>query len=242
MPCCFGIVVDAGNDYFAFDPRISGSPDDNLVRRVEVSNNQIVGAPASGVRVQAGTNGGGSRNRVEAVRVRRNVVSSNILGKGIYLGAGQVGQGLTAAGNSITDIEIDGNVITTGEGERTVDTDLSTAGGVVLIGGGDGGRDGSISDVRITNNSITTAYAGIRLIGGYSPLAGTEKPPQGNSVRCVRLSDNRVLGTTVPVFAQADVGPAVGNSVTFTLADVGSFAALLQDPVIDVDATKAAGC
>src|SRR6185503_1616997 len=48
VPCCFGIVVDAGSDYFAFDSAIAGSPDGNLARRVEVSDNQIAGALAAG--------------------------------------------------------------------------------------------------------------------------------------------------------------------------------------------------
>lgn len=58
----------------------------------------------------------------------------------------------------------------------------------------------------------------------------------------MRLSDKRVLGTSVPISAQADVGGAAGNSVIFTTPDIGSFGTLLLDPVVDVDDTSAAGC
>lgn len=237
VPCCYGIIVDAGSDYFTFND--SGFPDDNVVRRVEVSDNEMAGALASGVRLQAGADGGGSRNRVEVVKVRRNVMSSTILGRGVYLWAGQIGEGLTVTGNSVTDVEIDANVITTGQGESTADTDTATAGGVVLIGGSEGGRDGSISDVRITSNNITTSYAAVRLIGGLSrsPL-GTDRA-QGNSIRCVRITGNRLVGAPVAVSALANVGNAVENSLIFFMPDTGnvqmpdiaSTGSALQDPV-----------
>jgi hypothetical protein len=236
VPCCYGIIVDAGSDYFTFNE--SGFPDDNVVRRVEVSDNEMAGALASGVRLQAGADGGGSRNRVEAVKVRRNVISSTILGRGVYLWAGQIGDGLTVTGNSVTDVEIDANIVTTGQGEPTADTDTATAGGVVLIGGAEGGRNGSISDVRITSNNITTSYAAVRLIGGLSRSPMGADRAQGNSIRCVRITGNRLVGAPVAVFALANVGNAVDNSLSFFMPDTGnvqmpdiaSTGSALQDP------------
>ena len=220
--CCFGIFVSAGSDYFAFDPgQFTGFPDDNVVRRVEVSDNEIVGPLAVGVQVQAGASGGGSRNRVETVSVRRNVISSTTVSRGVYLWTGQIGQGLTVTGNSIADAEIDSNTITTGVSAPFAGTDSATAGGVVLIAGGAGGRDGLIDNVRIINNQITTAYAGVRLIGGATVFANSPDAAQANTVRCVRITGNRVQGTSTAMFARANVGNASGNSLIFFMPDSG---------------------
>lgn len=214
VPCCFGIMITAGSDFFAFaiDPRITGDtyPDGNLIRNVQITGNSVRGALASAVRIQAGADGGGSRNRVERVRVQRNVTRSTILGKGVYLWVGQTSPGKgsrPATGNSIADVAIDGNRITTGKGRPTVDTDQRTAGGVVLLGGELLGRDGSIRGVRITNNQIATAQAGIRVIGGRSDA-------RGNSVSCVRIARNRITGTRIAVSVKANIAGARRNRAT----------------------------
>jgi hypothetical protein len=242
VPCCFGIMVYAGNDYFAYDPLLwSGSPDDNMVRTVEISDNQMMGPLAAGIRLGSGVDGGGSRNRVEKIGVRRNIITSTILGKGIYLWTSHGGTGRTVAGNFIGDVEIQANVITTGSGAPTVDTDSTTAGGIVLMGGASGGRDGIITDIRILENNITTSFSGINLIGGWTQSAAGN-PAQQNGLRCIRLADNRVVGTNVPVLAKADVGIAAGNAVTFTLPDVRNLTWLVPDSLLDVDASNATGC
>jgi hypothetical protein len=225
-PCCNGIMVSAGSDYFVYTE--SGFPDDNIVRRVEVADNQIAGPLLTGVRIQAGVDGGGSRNRAEAVSVRRNVITSSVLGMGVRVWAGQIGAGLTATGNSIEDVEIVDNVITTADGEPWADVDAQTDGGVVLIGGFNGGRESTISEVRMSGNRITTPHAGIRLIGGRG-MAPDEA--SGNRIRCARISGNTVVGAPVAIFAKANVDAASGNAVTFVVPDGGS----LQVP--DVPAT-----
>jgi hypothetical protein len=144
------------------------------------------------VRVQAGVDCGGSGNRAEAVRVERNTIRSTILGKGVYLWVGQTKPGGLATGNAIRYVRIDANRIVTGNGPPTNDTYRQTAGGVVLLGGANRGRAGSIRRIRIGNNRITTAQAGIRLIGG-------ETDARGNEIACVRLALNLIRGTRARV-------------------------------------------
>jgi hypothetical protein len=208
VPCCFGIMVTAGSDFFAVDPRITGDtyPDGNVVRNVQITGNSVRGALASAVRIQAGADGGGSRNRVEGVRVERNVTRSTILGKGVYVWVGQTSPGSRpATGNAIANVTIDGNRVTTGKGRPTVDTDQQTAGGVVLLGGELLGRDNSIRGVRITNNRIATPQVGIRVIGGRRSSA------RGNSVSCVRIARNKVTGTRHAVSVKANIAGASRN-------------------------------
>jgi hypothetical protein len=208
-----------------------------------VSRNEVTGPLASGVRIQAGVDGGGSRNRVESVRVTGNVVQSNGLGRAVYVWTNQGRQGHVVAGNVIADVEISGNGLSTSEGGPTVDVDSSSAGGIVLIAGVNGGLNGVISNVRVSGNTISTPHAGIRLIGGWVPTQlEPGDPPQGNAIRCVTLESNLVTGTTVPVHARIDPGPALGNVVWFTVDQLGAFAALVLDRVVDVDASNATGC
>lgn len=218
VPCCHGIMISAGSDYFVYDPQVyGGAPDDNVVRRIEISGNEVTGDLKLGaIRLQAGVDAGGSRNRVEAVQVRNNTVRSNVRGQGIRLWVGQIGRGLTVTDNAITDVDIEGNDIVTGDADPSVD--LSNTGGIVLLGGHDGGRGGLISDVRLTSNRITTGYAGIQLIGGMVPQ-GTSAQVQGNSVRCVRMQGNAVVGATASLLVQANSGSASGNSLTFITTD-----------------------
>jgi len=244
VPCCNGIVVSAASDYFTYPPQtFPGSPDDNVVRRVEVSGNDISGELLfGGVRLQAGVDGGGSRNRVETARVSDNIIRSTIRNQGILLWIGQIGQGRTVTGNALTDIDIIGNDITTGEGESNQDP--TTAGGIILLSGHDGGRNGSISDVRISANHITTSYAGVRLIGGVSP-PGSSTPAMGNSIRCVRFTGNSLVGTTTALHVQANMGSALGNLLAFVKPDVGAMVApelgAVEPTLLDLVATGCPG-
>ena len=151
VPCCLGVVVNAGSDYCAVDPRFGRDtrPDQNVVRDVDVRGNSVSGALSASVRVQAGVDCGGSGNRAEAVRVERNTIRSTILGKGVYLWVGQTKPGGLATGNAIRYVRIDANRIVTGNGPPTNDTYRQTAGGVVLLGGANRGRAGSIRRIRI---------------------------------------------------------------------------------------------
>ena len=192
VPCCYAIVLDAGSDTWALDTRPVNYPSDNVVRDVQIAGNSVSGSLAAGVRIQAGVDAGGSRNRVDNVRVERNVIRSTMMGKGVYLWVGDIVpfEGTYATGNRITGVTIEANRITTGKSKPLPgETDYRTAGGIVLLGGWHYGRRGVIRDVRITNNRIATAQAGIRLIGGLESTA------RGNSVTCVRLAGNRITGT-----------------------------------------------
>jgi hypothetical protein len=210
-PSCQAVVVDAGSDWGAFPPSYPGYPDGNVIRDVEVSRNSASGSLAAGVRIQAGVDGGGSRNRIENVKVERNTIRSSILGKGVYVWVGLATPSTRpATGNRITAVIIDANRITNGKGRPEGDTDGRTAAGVVLVGGLNQGRKGVIRDVRITKNRIATSQVGIRVIGGLGSTA------RGNSVTCVRLAHNRVTGTRTVVSVQSNgvwrkFGRASGN-------------------------------
>ena len=61
----------------------------------------------------------------------------------------------------------------------------------------------------------------------------------GDSIRCVRITGNKLVGAPVAVFALANVGNAVDNSLTFfmpdsgnvQLPDIASTGSALQDPL-----------
>ncbi len=215
VACCFGIVVTAGSDVWAVDVRPVKYPDGNVVRDVQIARNFVSGALAAGVSIMAGTYAGGSRNRVENVRVERNVIrSTTSWGKGVYLWVGDIVpfEGTAATGNRITGVAIDANRIETGTSKPLPEEyGLRDAGGIVLLGGWHYGRRGVIRDVRITSNRIATArvgatsHSGIRLIGGLEPTA------RGNSVTCVRLAGNRITGTREAVSVESDLGGASRN-------------------------------
>jgi hypothetical protein len=206
--CCFAIVLSAGSDTWAVDVRPVRYPDGNIVRDVEVVGNSVSGSLAAGVRIQAGVDAGGSRNRVEKVRVERNVIRSTMMGKGVYLWLGDIlpFEGTYATGNRIAGVRIAANRITTGSGKPLAgETFKQSAGGIVLVGGWHYSRDGVVRDVRITNNRIASAHAGIRLLGGIGPTA------RGNRVSCVRLSGNHTTGTRKAVVVTPNVAERKGE-------------------------------
>ena len=117
------------------------------------------------------------------------------------MGNGQPFKNRYATGNRIAGVTIRANRITIGKASPGEINDPLT-GGVVLVAGGRFGRGGVVRDVRITNNRIATARAGIRLVGGM------ESTLRGNSVTCVRLAGNRITGTRNAVVVTPNVpGP-----------------------------------
>jgi hypothetical protein len=64
-PCCFAIVVEAGQDTWAVDVRPVNYPSRNLVRDVRVAGNSVNGDLAAGVKIAAGMDAGGSENHIE---------------------------------------------------------------------------------------------------------------------------------------------------------------------------------
>ena len=171
------------------------------MRNVQVAGNSISGSLLDGVRITTGVDGGASYNRIENVRVERNVISSTIVGKGVYLWGGDMVrfEGTYATRNRIAGVTIRANRITTGKSYAR-ETDHRTAGGVVLVGGWHFTRRGVVKNVRIRENRIATAQTGIRLIGGLDSTA------KGNSVTCVRLAGNRITGTRNTVSVRSNVG------------------------------------
>ena len=207
-PCCFTIVLEAGQDTWAENARPVNYPDRNVLRDVRVAGNSVSGSVAAGVKIGAGIDAGGSENRIQEVRVEHNVVRSTITGKGVYLWTGQIlpFEGTYARGNRIAGVTIESNRITTGRGEPLQgETIRWSAGGVVLLGGWQYSRRGVIRNVRIRNNRIATRYAGVRLIGGIDPTA------RGNGVSCVRLARNRITGTRKRISVRANMRGAAGN-------------------------------
>jgi hypothetical protein len=207
-PCCFTIVLEAGQDTWAEKARPVHYPDRNVLREVRVAGNSVSGSVAAGVKIGAGIDAGGSENRIENVRVEHNVVRSTMIGKGVYLWTGQIlpFEGTYARGNRIAGITIDSNRITTGRGEPLEGETLRrSAGGVVLLGGWQYSRRGVIRNVRIANNRIATLYAGVRLIGGIGPTA------RGNRVSCIRLARNRITGARKRVSVRPDIRGASRN-------------------------------
>lgn len=208
-----GICVQAGNEpYHGIDPNVRPLiyPDGNVVRGILVRENSITGATTWGVTVAAGAVlAGARRNRIEDVRLERNEIRlerseirtseglslPEAIGIDIKAGGGRRERYATA--NRITGVSIVSNRVTIGMGVRAKDIGAS---GIAVGAGFDFARENAVRNVRITRNTITTAYAGIRLIGGDGPEA------RQNSVRCVRLSGNRITGTRTPVSVLASPG------------------------------------
>ena len=210
-PCSQGIALLAGTDAsYAIRPDVHPIryPDGNVLRNVEVAGNRLSGDLDYGVWVGAGGGGAaGSRNRVLDVVIERNVISSTIIGRGVYLGVGGADPALHryATGNRITGVEISANRISIGRTRPPGFNQwhLDVGGGIVLAGGVNFSRDGRIRDVRIAKNEIKVkdeaVHGGIKLIGGMSPTA------RGNRVTCVRLSANSVSGTRPAVSVRSNI-------------------------------------
>ena len=209
--CCFAIVVEAGQDTWAVNVRPVNYPSRNVLRDIRVTGNSVSGSLAAGVKLGAGMDAGGSENRIENVRIERNVIHSTMMGKGVYLWAGDIlpFEGTYARRNRITGVMVVANRITTGRGKPLAgETSRRSAGGIVLLAGWHYGRGGVVTNVRITRNRIATAYAGVRLIGGIGPTA------RGNRVSCVRLARNRITGTRASVSVKPNLEERKGEGPT----------------------------
>lgn len=207
--CCQGIVVQAGTDSPVFTTMIDPPRylDGNVTRDVLVRGNSISGTLAWGVQVVAGFGAGGSRNRIENVRIEGNAIRSRTNAAGLYviLGDGHPFRDRYATGNRIARVTITSNLITIGNDRGP---GAGHDGGVVLVGGGRFGRAGAIRDVRITSNRIATTLTGIKLVGGFSKFA------RGNTISCVRLAGNRITGARSTVAVLPNVDGARGNRAT----------------------------
>jgi hypothetical protein len=142
------------------------------------------------------------------VRIERNMIRSNMMGKGIYVWTGEIlpFEGTYARANRIAALTIDANRITTGSGAPLRgETFRRSAGGIVLLAGWHYGRDGVVRNVRIRNNRIATAYAAVRLIGGIGPPSPSRRisPKEKARGRCL----DRRRGIT-PRSAAAELSPA----------------------------------
>lgn len=207
--CCGGIVLQAGTDAPDFTTMVDPPRylDDNVTRDVLVRGNSISGTLDTGVSVIAGIGAGGSRNRVEKIRIERNTIQSTKYAGGVGLGDGDPYKNRYATANRIIGVTIDANRITIGRANPDGASD-PRSGGIVLVGGGRFGRAGAIRDVRITSNRIATTLTGIKLVGGFFSTA------RGNTVSCVRLSGNRITGARRAVSVTANIHGASGNRAT----------------------------
>ena len=205
-----GIAVFAGaeaSDGIFPEVRPLRYPDGNVVRDVEVRGNTVSGTLEEGVRVSTAAQAPDSRNRAEDVRIVRNVISSTLAGgPGVYVFTDSNGEppgSRYAVGNRIARVTVASNRISV-PGRPTAYRP-TLAGAVVLLGGGEWSRDGSIRDVRIVNNRIATSEAGVKVVGGVGGHA------RGNSVTCVRISGNRVSGARTAVSVISSAEYASGN-------------------------------
>jgi hypothetical protein len=181
-------------------------PDGNVTREIEVRGNTVGGTLEFGVGVQAGSGAGGSRNRVEDVRFVDNAVSSTLVGgKGVYLAIDNGWPyGLRyGTANRIARVTIASNRISV-PGRPTAYRPVE-AGAIVLLGGGEFSRDGSIHDVTIASNRIATSVVGVKVVGGIGGHA------RGNRVTCVRIRGNRVIGARTAVSVLSNAEYASGN-------------------------------
>jgi hypothetical protein len=202
-----GIGIGAGTDV----PEPAKGPpvrylDNNLVRDVLVRGNEITGTLGSGLSLLSGIGGGGSRNRMDRVRVERNVIRSSTLGNGITV---QEAEGLPfrnrwAVANRIVGVTIHANRITIARANRFGFDFGGDDAGIVLKGGGKWGRGNAIRGVRITENRIAAPHTGIQVIGGGDN-------GRANSVTCVRLSGNRIMGARKAVSVKPNARGASGN-------------------------------
>jgi len=207
--CCQGIVVQAGSDSAEF---AEGPPvrylDDNVVRDVVVRGNTVVGDLEWGMSIQAGLGGGGRRNRVSDVRVIDNVFRTTkpALGAIVWTGDGSPYRNRYSAENRVRRVVFRSNSFMTGRGPswRTAGGGAG-AGGVVLMGGHNYGRENLIRSVRIVRSAIRTPYVGIRVIGGIGPTA------KRNRVICIPRSANRIRGARKNIVIRSNVDGGFRN-------------------------------
>lgn len=222
--CCEGIGVAAGGDTFApgGPPNVRPViyPDRNVVRNVVVAGNSITGSLLAGVKIQAGVTGA-SHNRIENVRVQRNVIRSTLKWAqgGVYVLVGENDEHSPrppsepvrpATGNRVTDVTIEANRITNGKGRSGYLIYPSQA-GISLLGGMRYARRGVIRNVRIRRNRIAGSRFGVRLIGGAATLPAEVAVTRGNRVSCVRLTGNRITGARKEISVVPNLDRASGN-------------------------------
>ena len=104
-----------------------------------------------GVTVQAGNGAGGSRNRVESVRIERNAIAVGSRATGVLVWAGAAGRppykNRIATGNRVSGVTIAGNRIALGSGKGS---ESPAPGAIAIVSGGHWGRSNSVSCVRVT--------------------------------------------------------------------------------------------
>lgn len=221
--CCGGIGVAGGGDTFAPgipDVRPVNYPDRNLVRDVQIAGNLITGSLISGVGIGAGVTGA-SQNRIENVRVQRNVIRSTFKwargGVWVLVGENDAHSPRPpsepvrpATGNRVTDVTIDANWITSGKGKSRV-LIYPTQAGIALLGGMRYAQRGVIRDVRIRRNRIAGSRFGVRLIGAAATTPAEVAATRRNRISCVRFAGNRITGARKAVSVVPNLGGASGN-------------------------------
>lgn len=209
-----GVAIQAGTDklYFATMADPPRYPDDNLIRDVLVRGNTIGGDLEAGIHVNVAWGGAARGNTVTGVRIEGNSIETSRATIGVFLSpANSETSERCASGNQISSVAIVRNAITTGSiGEPQAAGDGAGAAGVVINAGRQNGCGNAIRDVDVQENEIATAYTGVRIIGGLGPSA------TGNSVTCVRLSDNVITGAEKDVSVVPNANGATGNVARLT--------------------------
>ena len=166
-----GINVLAGDD---FEPSHG-----DLTRNIDVRANHVEGFGRYGVQVY-GACCAGTENRVENVEITDNLLEGDVgqpgFGEagvailGSYL---SVAEPVPASSNQLTDVSVRSNtvVVEDPDGVQT-GADLES-GGIVMVGGEQGGPDNLVSNVAVTDNRVITDLIGLSVVGGWG------LPPHG---------------------------------------------------------------
>lgn len=211
--CCQGVVVQAGTDAAeAIYPNVLplAYPDGNTTRNVLVRGNTLSGTLVWGMNVSAGLGAGGSSDLVTGVQLRSNTVTSTTRGDGvlIWTGGGSPIGGRAEVGDRISHVSVDANRIRV---EDAPGIQPSPAHGILVVGAGQSGRNGSVDDLRITNNAIGPGAAQIAILGG-------DQGAIGSRVDGVTVINNTIVdrtGTALQVVSNANEGKGTsGNAVS----------------------------
>ncbi len=192
------LTGDGATNYSAPSFRPIAYPNDNRLEDVWITNNTIAGAGTAGIQLGAG-NWGAKRNILRRVWVLGNVVTDSgfppFTTNGIIFDAGSGVNETTKEAtrdNRIADVAVFGNTLQFKEPNVFL-----LSGGVAIFGGGQGGRENTISGIQVAYNEVDPGgVLGINLAGGWSAIG--EEASQENQLSRIECWCNTISTPPAP--------------------------------------------
>lgn len=163
----------------------------NQITDVEISQNTILGFEVA-IKAQAARDMDLKSNFLSAILIKSNRLEG--FQHGISLAGGEQG----ASENLTRDIRVECNLLVGGEPKQFDIIGISVEGG-----GYEMSNTNRVENIQLMQNTIQETHFGIWLVGGSGST--------GNVVTNIRLADNVIEASSVPVFANANKDEGYGN-------------------------------